>query len=595
MGITPDCFTFIRRAVRPCAWLGVALLVAIPGHASAQTAQNLYERALSQERAALSAPEPAPDALRKAAKQYEAVVLEYPTSGYSDNALFQAASLLQRSFEITGETKDRDGSTRLLAWLKREYPHSPLGKQALPKATPTPAPPPASTSAQPTSAAASATAVPPAANTAAKQTGRPSTTIRNVTQSVIPRGDRVTIELSEEVAFTGERVPNPDRIFFDFTNSAIAGSVAERARTVKSPLIKAVRIGSPSPGVTRVVLELVGAPRFSSFPLYGPFRLVIDVESEAAPAAAPSSTLVAPAPQASLAVAPPVPRTQSPPQDPPAVEKPAASSTSGTAATPLPPAPAPPSSTRSGDYSLARQLGLRVARVVIDPGHGGHDPGAQANGVTEAELVLDVALRLEKLLQQVPGLEVVLTRRTNEFIPLEERTAIANRENADLFLSIHANAHKQSSVRGIETYFLNFASNPEAEAVAARENSTSLQTMGTLPAIVKAIALNNKLAESRELATLLQTQLVKRMRTQSPATKDHGVKQAPFVVLIGAQMPSVLTEIAFVTNRPEAGLLKQNPYRQQIAQALKDGVVRYQDSLKNVATVASREGGGRDR
>ena len=277
------------------------------------------------------------------------------------------------------------------------------------------------------------------------------------------------------------------------------------------------------------------------------------------------------------------------------MEKTAAPPTSTAAAPPPAARPAPASSTRAGDYSLARQLGLRVARVVIDPGHGGHDPGAQANGVTEAELVLDVALRLEKLLQQVPGLEVVLTRRTNEFVPLEERTAIANRENADLFLSIHANAHKQAGVRGIETYFLNFASNPEAEAVAARENATSVQTMGTLPAIVKAIALNNKIAESKEFATLLQSQLVRRMRTQSAATKDHGVKQAPFVVLIGAQMPSVLTEIAFVTNRPEAGLLKQHPYRQHIAQALKDAVVRYQDSLKNVVTVAAREGAGRDR
>jgi N-acetylmuramoyl-L-alanine amidase len=550
----------------------LALLVAFPGRASAQTAQDVYERALSQERAALSTPQPVPDALRKVAKVYEAVVRQFPTSGYADNALWQAAGLLQRTFEISGEVKDLNDAGRFLAWLKREYPHSAFAKQSLPKATapaPAPAPPPAS----------SAPGAPAAANAPTKPLGRPSVTVRNVTQSSIPRGDRVTIELSEEVAFTGERVANPDRIFFDFTNSAIAGSVAERARTVKSPLIKAVRIGSPASGVTRVVLELTGAPRFSSFPLYGPFRLVIDVEAEAPPAGVQSSTsAVAPPAAASAAPAvPPVPRTQSPPQDPP----------------PAPPSAA--SSTRSGDYSLARQLGLRVARVVIDPGHGGHDPGAQANGVTEAELVLDVALRLEKLLSQVPGLEVVLTRRTNEFVPLEERTAIANRENADLFLSIHANAHKQAGVRGIETYFLNFASNPEAEAVAARENATSLQTMGTLPAIVKAIALNNKLAESKEFATLLQSQLVKRMRTQSAATKDHGVKQAPFVVLIGAQMPSVLTEIAFVTNRPEAGLLKQNPYRQHIAQALKDAVVRYQDSLKNVATVASREGTGRDR
>jgi N-acetylmuramoyl-L-alanine amidase len=593
MGITPDRLTLVPRGIRPCAWLGLALLVAFPGRASAQTAQNLYERALSQERAALSAPEPAPDALRKVAKLYEAVVLEYPTSGYADNALWQAAGLLQRTFEISGEAKDRDAAGRFLAWLKREYPHSGFAKQSLPKAPPAVASPVATPTGTAAAGAQAVASLPP------RTSGRPSVTIRNVTQSSIPRGDRVTIELSEEVAFTGERVANPDRIFFDFANSAIAGSVAERARTVKSPLIKAVRLGSPASGVTRVVLELTGAPRFSSFPLYGPFRLVIDVEAEAPPAGAPPST-----PSTNFGGSgcgqrrcrtPPSPRTQSPPQDPPAVEKPAPAVTSPAATSPPPPPPAPPSSTRSGDYSLARQLGLRVARVVIDPGHGGHDPGAQANGITEAELVLDVALRLEKLLQQVPGLEVVLTRRTNEFVPLEERTAIANREHADLFLSIHANAHKQTGVRGIETYFLNFASNPEAEAVAARENATSLQTMGTLPAIVKAIALNNKIAESKEFATLLQTQLVKRMKTQSAATRDHGVKQAPFVVLIGAQMPSVLTEIAFVTNRPEAGLLKQNPYRQNIAQALKDAVVRYQDSLKNVATVASREGASRDR
>jgi N-acetylmuramoyl-L-alanine amidase len=269
-------------------------------------------------------------------------------------------------------------------------------------------------------------------------------------------------------------------------------------------------------------------------------------------------------------------------------EKPAEDPPSAPAATTKPaPAPAPPSSTRDGDYSLARQLGLRVARIVIDPGHGGHDPGAMANGVTEAELVLDVALKLEKLLQQVPGVEVVLTRRTNEFIPLEERTAIANRERADLFLSIHANSHRQAAVRGIETYFLNFATNPEAEAVAARENATSSQTMGTLPAIVRAIALNNKIAESRELASIVQTVMVRKLRVQSAGVRDLGVKQAPFVVLIGAQMPSVLTEIAFLTNRTEASLLKQQAYRQQIAQALRDGIVRYRESLKKVITVAS--------
>ena len=172
--------------------------------------------------------------------------------------------------------------------------------------------------------------------------------------------------------------------------------------------------------------------------------------------------------------------------------------------------------------------------------------------------MLDVAHRLRKLLTARPGFDVVLTRQTDEFIPLEERTAIANREGADLFLSIHANASRQSAARGVETYILNFATNPAAEAVAARENATSAQTMGTLPAILKAIALNNKLAESRELATILQTSLVRKLRAQNKGLRDLGVKQAPFVVLIGAQMPSVLAEISFLTNKSEASLLKQS-------------------------------------
>ena len=418
--------------------------------------------------------------------------------------------------------------------------------------------------------------------------------IRAIAATPLPQGDRITIELSKEVRFEGQRVTNPDRVFFDFTNANAASVLIDRARAIKSPLIKTVRVGVPTPGVTRVVFELTGEPRFSSFPLYNPFRLVIDLENAAPPAPmVPVSTVPAPAPGPAMppvAEAPaPVAAPDRPASERPAAEKPAGgdSAPAATSTAKPAPAPAPPSSTRDGDYSLARQLGLRVARIVIDPGHGGHDPGAIANGVREAELVLDVALKLEKLLQQVPGVEVVLTRRTNEFIPLEERTAIANREHADLFLSIHANSHRKTAVRGIETYFLNFATNPEAEAVAARENATSSQTMGTLPAIVRAIALNNKIAESRELASIVQTMMVRKLRVQSSSVRDLGVKQAPFVVLIGAQMPSVLTEIAFLTNRTEATLLKQQAYRQQIAQALRDGIVRYRESLKKVITVAS--------
>ena len=224
--------------------------------------------------------------------------------------------------------------------------------------------------------------------------------------------------------------------------------------------------------------------------------------------------------------------------------------------------------------------GLNRPLVVLDAGHGGHDPGAQSNGVSESELTLDVAMRLSRLLQKEPGVDVVMTRDTDVFIPLEERTAIANREGADLFLSIHANASRNPRARGVETYFLNFASNPDAEAVAARENSTSGRAMHSLPDIVRAIALNNKIDESRDFADMVQHSMVRRLSTRNKQLKDLGVKQAPFVVLIGAAMPSVLAEISFVTNKPEGQLLKNSNYRQQIAEALLDAVVSYQQSLK---------------
>jgi N-acetylmuramoyl-L-alanine amidase len=209
--------------------------------------------------------------------------------------------------------------------------------------------------------------------------------------------------------------------------------------------------------------------------------------------------------------------------------------------------------------------------------------------VTEAELVLDVALRLEKLLGKLPGVDVVLTRRADDFIPLQERTAIANREGADLFLSIHANASSVAAARGVETYFLNFASNQGAAAVAARENATSAQTMGALQDVVKAIALNSKVDESRDFATYVQREMLTSLRQANSTVKDLGVKQAPFVVLIGASMPSVLAEVSFLTNPQEAKLLKGSSYRQRIAQALFEGIKKYQVSLKDVSPIAQQQ------
>ncbi len=570
--------------------LAVALwLLHVPLSASAQTtAEEMVQRA-QQRAAALSDGSPSADSLRSAARAYEAIPMTYPKSGYADNALFEAAGLLSRAFEKSGDVKDRQKAIKLLEWLSREYPSSPLVRQADTRAKEL-------AEVATTATAADAPAPPPTAP------GDARAQVRGITRSELPRGDRITIELTQEVPYTHGRVPDPDRLFFDFTNASAAQALADQLRAIATPLVKAVRVGRPSSGVTRVVLDLEGRPKFSAFPLYGPFRVVVDVESAATPpppAAGSAAPSTAGGPPAASVVTRPALSEAPPPAPPPAAPTTAAppAPTTTPVSNPAPnraparagPAPAAPAILGRGEYSIARQLGLGISRIVIDPGHGGHDPGAQANGLSEADLVLDIALRLERLLQQEPGVEVVLTRRTDEFIALEERTAIANRAGpADLFLSIHANSARSTSVRGVETYFLNFATTQDAEAVAARENATSLKTMGTLPALLNAIALNNKLDESRELATILQTSMVRRLTAQNKNVRDLGVKQAPFVVLIGAQMPSVLSEISFLSNRNEASLLKQSTYRQHIAQALCDAIVKYQGSLKKITTSQRR-------
>jgi len=230
---------------------------------------------------------------------------------------------------------------------------------------------------------------------------------------------------------------------------------------------------------------------------------------------------------------------------------------------------------------------LGATRIVIDPGHGGHDPGAEGVGIIESEVVLDVALRLERQLKAA-GLTPILTRRADSFVSLEERTALANRERGDLFLSIHANASRNRLARGIESYVLNYSTDEEAEAVAVRENAATGKTMNNLPDIVRAITLNSKLDESKQFAVLVERKLRERLSASNDSVQDHGVKQAPFVVLIGASMPSVLVEISFISNAQEGKLLKSPLYRQRVADGLFEAVMEYRQSLKKAAPVTQQ-------
>jgi N-acetylmuramoyl-L-alanine amidase len=243
----------------------------------------------------------------------------------------------------------------------------------------------------------------------------------------------------------------------------------------------------------------------------------------------------------------------------------------------------PASPTRDGSQTLTRALGLKVSRIVIDPGHGGFDTGTIGpTGLEEKDIVLDIGLRLRKLFETQTDSEVFMTRSTDKFIPLEERTAIANEDGADLFISIHANASHDAHVRGIETYFLNFTSDPEALRLAARENATSQESVHQLQNLIKKIALNNKIEESQELARNIQTVLYKRMSKASHGIHNRGVRKAPFVVLIGANMPSVLTEIAFLSNPRSERLLRDPDYREGIAKAIFNGIENYINNLGSV-------------
>jgi len=597
-----------------CLLRGVTVIAAPPVVA-------MYVDTMAREKAirvALADPD-APlklEEVRAVVRAYEAIVAQYPASGYSDNALWQAGHLALDAFWRFGQAQDKDTCVRLLQRLVTAYPTSRLAKQvpselrqtaaAVPRAASTPAP-------EPAPAAASSTA-------ARMAPPRPASssiaTIRDIRRSVLPDAVRVTIELDGEVAFHDDRIPDPSRVFLDLPGTRPAPALLDRTLRFESDadIVRQVRLGRHPNNTTRVVLDADGVTSYSVYPLYNPYRLVIDcvrgrpVDSAASslpaqrvaiwlrsvPAVTPQHGVIIAAARSSVAsvvqvVAPSLPLPSVP--VPPAITLPppttavaadlSRQSAEGAAA-------GPPARNVAGGLSIARQLGLGVSRIVIDAGHGGHDPGAKGKGVTEAELVLDVALRLEKLLQKVPGVDVILTRRTDDFIPLPERTAIANREGADLFLSIHANASSSTQAHGIETYFLNFANNQSEAAVAARENATSAQAMGALPDFVKAIALHNKLDESRDFATQVQRAMVERLRASNRTLRDLGVKQAPFVVLIGAVMPSVLAEVSFVTNPQEARLLKGNVYRQRIAEALFNAIRKYQTSLKGATSVASQ-------
>lgn len=445
------------------------------------------------------------------------------------------------------------------------------------------------------------------------QTNNAITSVRTWSQ---PEVTRIIVEFSGAVQYKHERLAGPPRIFFDIPNAGLnlvsAPGKHFSTTQVNDGLVTRVRLAESQPGSARLVFDLASEKvDYAISELENPTRLVVEFRSgtgkggikatKPEPPPAPRITVDQMRSEAKIATAtgkiakPPasVPGALTP--DPigqipekelptpvrettkPKSSKPDASSKDVGSAQPA----------RLSSRSMTRALGLKLGKIVLDPGHGGHDFGTSSpNGdLHEKELVLDVAKRLGAILEDRLGSEVVYTRTDDTFIPLEKRTEFANAQKADLFVSIHANSSRYPKVSGPETFFLNFNASNDAMDVAARENASSGKTIFELQDLVKKIALNEKLTESREFASKVQAS----MDAISNVSRDRGVKRAPFVVLIGAAMPSILTEIGFVTNPRECALLKKPEYRQKVAEALYRGISKYAGSLSHFQ-VAARSG-----
>lgn len=346
---------------------------------------------------------------------------------------------------------------------------------------------------------------------------------------------RVTIDLSHQVGYETHRLKEdpskglPSRIYVDLFRTKLAMD-ANDPIPVEDGVLRQVRVSQFTADVVRIVIDLTTLGEYNAFLLADPYRLVVDIRGQ----------------QNGAAVA--------------KVDQNRGRTTK------------PPEKAKALPY-------LEIRKIVLDPGHGGKDTGAiGVGGVAEKDIVLAVAKKLAKKLKEDMGVEVILTRKDDRFIPLEDRTAIANAEGADLFISLHMNASPNGEAKGLETYYLDNTTDEASLRLAARENGTSRKKVSDLQFILSDMTQNMKLEDSISLAHRLHGSLVDGMSTKLADVRDLGVKKALFYVLVGAHMPSVLVEMFFITNQVEGRAMSEESTQNAVVDALYDGIVRYRTS-----------------
>lgn len=512
-----------------------------------------------------------PDAPRsefaRCAARFRKVYLYDPHYVHAPDALYAEGLLHQRMGEKFDSAKDSRTAAERFEFLARDYPAHRDARDARKRAAALrsgdepPAPQDAAGAARtaPSPGVAAAGPPPPEKGEAPRRA-----VVHGIRFFSLGDATRVTIDLDRKTGFSRARLRNPERIYFDLAGADLSEGLADRAIPVGSGPLERIRAGRHSSSAVRVVLDLSSPVEYAVRELDSPFRIEIDLYPPGAAARTGAPPAPVPAPSAATA-------SVTPPPARPAQER---SPSEGGGA----PKAAP--RTSLGDRTLTRMLGLKIGRIVLDPGHGGHDLGTVGpNGLREKDLTLAIARELKAMLEDELGAHVFLTRDTDVYVSLEERTALANHYRADLFLSIHANSSRHRSTSGVETYYLDFAKSDAEREIAARENASGMLAVSELEDLVKGIAQAEKSAESRELASIMQKRLYTGARRLLPSTKDRGVRRAPFIVLIGARMPSILAEVAFISNPRDEGVLGAADGRKAMARALYEGIVGYVQTL----------------
>jgi len=472
---------------------------------------------------------------------------------------------------------------------------------------------PAEAAAQTPAAAPQAARAAPAAVSPPPATPASPATLGEITKTGGEDYSRITLGLDRETTFRYQLLEKsagedaaPRRLYIDLDNVRL-GQAVRPDEKIADGILRQIRAAYNRPDVVRVVLDIDNLERYNVFTLDNPFRVVLDVYAKGKPGKAPAKAAT-PEDKYDGWLANLFKRKDQPsektgkPAGKPAEKTDAKAASSADAAlreetaqaakqaaakqaakapepAPAPPAaykPPPGSEKRLGD--LVEQLGLTVRTIMIDAGHGGKDPGAKGlNGLVEKDVNLRFARLLGKKLED-HGFQVLYTRTRDVFIPLEERTAMANAKKADLFVSIHCNAHGDAKSSGLEIYSLNLASTEDAVRVAARENAVSAKTISDLQLILTDLMLNTKMKESRDLAKTVQDKALSAVSRWK--TRDRGTHEAPFYVLMGARMPAVLVELGYITNPDDAKRLASDKYLEALAQGMVNGLVAYKQRIE---------------